>query len=86
MYKNVCKDVFVNGHERSDIVENCANFLKKIEELKSYMVEFFEDGAMKPKVYPSNYVIEGENCQPIILITHDKCIFSANNGVQKSWT
>ncbi len=37
--KNVQKDIFVNGYERFDIVEDRANFLKKMEELKPYMVE-----------------------------------------------
>ena len=61
VYKNVCKDGFVDGHEKSDVVEDYANFLKKMEELKPYMVEFFEDGAMKPKVYPSYCAVGGEN-------------------------
>ncbi len=34
MYKDVRKDVFVDGYERSDVVENRANFLKQIDELK----------------------------------------------------
>ncbi len=86
VYKDVCKDVFVDGHEQSDVVEDRANFLKKMEELKPYMFEFFEDGAMKPKVYPSNCVVGGKNRQPIIVITHDECTFSANDGVRKAWT
>ena len=31
VYKDVRKDVFVDGHERSDVVEDRANFLKKME-------------------------------------------------------
>lgn len=73
--------MFVDRHEQFDIVDNCANLLKKIEELKSYMIEFFEDDVMKLKVYLSDYVVEGENCQLIIIITHNKYTFFANNGV-----
>lgn len=62
MYKNICKEVFVDRHEQSNVVEDCANFLKKIKELKSYMIEFFKDGAIKPKVYPSDCIVKGENC------------------------
>ena len=40
MYKDVPKDVFVDGHERSDLVEDCTHFLKRMEEVKTYMVEF----------------------------------------------
>lgn len=86
MYKDVRKDVFVDGHERSDVVEDCTNFLKQMEEFKPYMVEFYEDGAMKPKVYSSDCAVGSEICQPIIVITHDECTFSANNGVRKAWT
>ena len=86
VYKDVRKDVFVDGHERSDVVEDRANFLNQMEELKPYMVEFYDDGAMKPKVYPSDCAVGGENRQPIIVITHDECTFSANDGVRKAWT
>ena len=85
-YKDVRKDVFVDGHERSDVVEDRINFLKRIKELKSYMVEFDENGAMKPKVYPSDCVVERENRQLIIVITHNKCTFFVNDGVCKAWT
>ena len=74
----------MDGHERSDVVEDCANFLKTIEELKPYMVEFYENGTMKPKVYPSDCAVGGEDRQPIIVITHDECTFSPNDGIRKA--
>lgn len=46
------KDVFVDGHEQPDVVEDRNRFLTKIEELKSYVVEVNEDGAIKAKDYP----------------------------------
>ena len=76
----------MDGHERSDVVEDRIHFLKKMEELKPYMVEFNENGTMKPKVYPSDCAVEGKNRRPVIVITHDECTFSANNGVRKAWT
>ena len=60
-YKNVHKDVFIDGHKRSDVVKDRKVFLEKMEELKPYMVKFDENGAMKPKVYPLNYVLGGNN-------------------------
>lgn len=30
-YKDVRKDVFIDGHERSDVVEDRRNFLRKME-------------------------------------------------------
>lgn len=60
--------MFVDGHEH-DVVEDCIHFLKKMEELKSYMVEFNKKGTIKSKVYPSNCAVQGKNRRPIILIT-----------------
>lgn len=60
-YKDVHKDVFIDGHERLDVVEDRKVFLNKIEELKPYIIEFDEDGAMKPKVYPSDCAVEGND-------------------------
>lgn len=85
-YKDVKKDVFVDGHERSDVIEDCKRFLEKMEELKSYLVEFNEDGTMKEKDYPANCAMGGCDRRPVILITHDECTFSANDGIRKAWT
>lgn len=80
-YKDVRKDVFIDGHERPDVVENRVNFLKVMEDLKPYMVEFEEDGTMKPKVYPDDCVVEGLNQRLVIVITYDEYTFTANDGV-----
>lgn len=50
------------------------------------MVEFKKDFKMKPKIYPSNCVIKGNNWQVIIVITYDKYTFSINNSIRKVWT
>ena len=50
------------------------------------MVEFNKNGAMKAKDYLVDCVIGGEKYCPIIIITHDECTFSANDGVRKAWT
>lgn len=36
---------------------------------------------MKPKIYPFNSVVGGDKYWAIIVITYDKCIFSANDKV-----
>lgn len=76
----------MDKHEQFDIVKNRTNFEKKIEELKSYIVKFFEDDVMKLKVYPSNCIVKDKNQQPIILITYDEYSFSTNDRIQKAWT
>lgn len=47
------------------------------------MVEFYNNGAIKLKVYPFNYTVRSEIRQPIIVIIHDNYTFFANNRVQK---
>ena len=85
-YKNIKKDVFVNEHEQPDVIEDRERFLKIMEELKPYMVGFNEDGIMKDKEYSLDYIIGRRIRKPIIMITYDKCMFSANDGIYKAWT
>lgn len=85
-YKDVRKDVLIDGHERPDVVEDRANFLKVMEDLKPDMVEFEENETMKAKVYPDDCVVEGQNRRLVKIITHDECTFSANDGVRQAWT
>lgn len=78
--------MFVDGHERPDVVEDCERFLKVMEELKPYMIEFNKDGIMKDKEYSLNCAVGGGIRQPIIMITYDECMFSTNDGICKAWT
>ena len=83
-YKDVRKDVFVDRHKRADIVKDYKDFLKRLDKLKPYMVEFEEDGTMKPKIYPFDCAVRGDKRRPIIVITHDECRFSANDGIRRA--
>lgn len=74
----------MNGYEQFNIVEDYLNLLRRIEKQKLYMIEFNEDGIMKPKVYFFDYIVDDKNKQSIIIITHDKCIFFANNDIKKA--
>lgn len=73
--------MFINGHEQSNVVENHKIFLNKIKELKPYIVEFNKDGTIKTKIYFLDYIVKGKNWRPIIMITHNECIFSVNNRI-----
>lgn len=66
------------------MVEDQNLFLNQIEELKSYMVEFDEDNAIKAKEYSIYCIIENDEYQLIIVITHDKYDFSTNDRVRKA--
>lgn len=82
-YKNVCKNVFVDGHKPTDVSEDHKIFLEKMKELKPYIVEFDELGVIKPKVYPPDCTIGGDNQWLVIIITHNKYKFLANDRVCK---
>ena len=84
-YTYIKKGVFLDGHERPDVVEYRAQFLKKVEALGPYLVKFRDDGSMKEKVYPSDCAVNGPNKRPVILITYDESIFSANDGRHQAW-
>lgn len=50
------------------------------------MIKFEEDCTMKPKIYPFDCAVGGNNSQPIIVITYNECTFSAKDGIQRPWT
>ena len=85
-YKDVKKNVFVDGHERLFVVEDRKTFLNKMEELKPYLVEFDENGKMKDKTYPPDCAVGDQDRRPVIVITNNECTFSANDGIRKTWT
>ena len=85
-YKEVKKDVFADGHKHPDVVEDCKHFLNRMKDFEPYLVEFEADGAMKPKTYSLDCAVGGNKQCPVIVITHDECIFSANDGKRTAWT
>ena len=53
--------MFINGHKRSNVIEDCINFLKLMKDMESYLVEFNADNTMKDKAYPSGCVVNSNN-------------------------
>lgn len=84
-WQDVKKGVFIDGHERPDVVEYRKWFLDEMERLSPYFVEFTPSGDMKEKTYPSDSEVGGPNKRPIIVITHDESVFSANDGKHQAW-
>ena len=64
------------------MVEDCVSFLKVIEDLKPYIVEFKLDKTMNSKIYPNNYIVESSNQQLVIIIIDNKYTFFANNDIR----
>lgn len=67
-------------------MKNYINFLKKIKELKSDIVEFDKFDIMKSKVYPLDCAVEKGNQWLVITIIYNENIFLVNDGVYKAWT
>lgn len=84
-YRYIGKNVFVDGHERLDVVKDRENFLETMKNLTPYLVEFDENGNILPKTYPADCGVGGDQRRPVILITHDECVFSANDGPRSGW-
>ena len=61
-------------------------FLEEMKLLLPYFVEFQDNGTILLKEYPKNCAVGGPNQRPIIMITYDESIFSANNSRRKVWT
>ena len=50
------------------------------------MVKFNKNSTIKANDYLVDCVMRGEKCRLIIVITHNECTFSANDGIRKAWT
>ena len=85
-YKDVKKNVFIDGHKQPNIIEDRKKFFEKMEELKPYLVEFNEDGTIKEKNYLANCTVGDSNRRPVIVIIYNECTFSTNDGICKAWT
>lgn len=42
-YKDVEKNIFIDGYKKSNIVQDCKNFLKIIKKLELYLDKFNKD-------------------------------------------
>ena len=84
-YTDIKKGFFLNEHKRPDMIVYQAQFLKKLETLSLYLIEFRDGGSIEEKIYPSDYTVHSSNKRPAILIIYDKSTFLANNGWHQAW-
>ncbi len=78
-YKNIKKGVYVDGHERADVVEYRAEFLNKIFQYEKFM-EYYSGDDMATVHEPE---LNGEKKH--VLVVHDECIFYSNDGETSKW-
>lgn len=67
-------------------MKNYKNILTKMKKFKLYIVKFEKNSVIKNKIYLSDFAIYNNDCYLIIIITHNKYTFSANNRIQKALT
>ena len=53
-YRHIGKNVFIDGHERPDVIEDRRDFFEVMEELEPYFVEFDKIHQMILKIYLSD--------------------------------
>lgn len=52
-YKDIHKDIFIDRHDHLDMIKDGNNFLTRIKDLKSYVIEFEKNNKMKQiSTYP----------------------------------
>lgn len=77
-----------NGYKRSNLIKDYHQILNIINSLKpyslrQYLLEFEEVRLIKSRKYLDNCKIKEDKCYLVIEITHNKCIFFANNRILK---
>lgn len=78
------KVIFIDEHKYKDIIENWHKFFKIMKNYTLYIVNFNAKKSIKEKNYPSNYIIGRLDQKLLIVITHDKNIFSVNDRQQQA--
>ena len=83
-WTDVRKGVYIDSHERPDVVQERMGFLEQLEGLRPYLVEFDKFGGIKPKIYPRGCEIGGLH-PPVILVTHDESTLNSNEARLRVW-
>ncbi|KAG2211566.1 hypothetical protein INT45_003504 [Circinella minor] len=76
-YRANKKDVYFDGHERTDVVEYRNEWSKRMMEYKKLMKDFTEGSIIEPNLEP--------NQQEHVLVTQDECTFYSNDSKRDMW-
>ena len=74
-YKRYLKGVYIDGHERPDVVAYRQVFLQKVSEYEQLMSKWYDEDC-KIRTYP--LLADGE--KEHIWVTHDESTFHVNDG------
>jgi hypothetical protein len=76
-YSEVKKGMYMDGHERADVITYREEFLERMAGYEERMIIFSGENMEEE--------IRSDVNQIVILVTHDECIFSAYDGRRKLW-
>ena len=74
------KGMYLDGHERADVVEYRKKFLKEMEEHLKRMPVYVGD-EMEVRIMPEL----PESVRPQIMVVHDESCFQSNDGGKTGW-
>ncbi|KIJ31064.1 hypothetical protein M422DRAFT_90429, partial [Sphaerobolus stellatus SS14] len=81
-YGKKLNGMYIDGHEREDVVTYRMEFLQRMKEYMRRMVTYDNDGN---PFNPQGFQVEGGRFR-IILVTHDESTFYANDRRKTAWT
>lgn len=55
------KEVFIDGHECEDVIEDQQKFLKIMKDYAPYIVNFQANRSIEEKKYPADYMVDEFN-------------------------
>ncbi|CAG8645634.1 8845_t:CDS:2 [Cetraspora pellucida] len=79
IFEKYKKSIYFDGHEREDVVEYRKRFLEEMRTLERRMARYKE--SIMELILP----VLGVGERKLILVTHDKCSFCANDGKREIW-
>ena len=76
--------MYIDGHEREDVVEYRNQFIKRWREYEKRMVMYNNNGNVDS--IPSGFPVPQGHWFRLILVTHDESTFYANDRRKTKWS
>ena len=78
-WRTARKNVYVDGHEREDVVRDRQSFLAKFKDLEPRLADWDENGELIGGPSPPG------GGRWVVIITHDESTFQVNDGRRQMW-
>lgn len=76
--------MYIDGHEREDVVQYCVEFCKRWAKYEKRMVTYDNDG--NEMIHPPTFPVPQTGRFRLILVTHDESTFFAADRCKSLWT